>query len=109
MSRSQNARPALTGEDALQIASAVLALGALWALPWPGLARAASSLWPAWALLEAAWLLPLLPPLKAGAPPVVRAGAREAQIGALGRAALWLALGALAGLGAGWELAVLPA
>ena len=45
----------------------------------------------------------------AGAPPVVRAGVREAQVGALGRAALWLGLGALASLGGSWQLAALPA
>jgi hypothetical protein len=108
MNRPQATRAGLAREDVLQITSALLALGALSALPWPGLEGGAPPLWLAWSLLEAAWLLPLLPALLAGAPPVARAGVRQAQIGVLGRAALWLALGVLAGLGASWQLAALP-
>ena len=61
MIRTQAARPALSTDDALSVASSLLAVGALWALPWPGLAHGAALIWPAWALLELAFLLPLLP------------------------------------------------
>jgi hypothetical protein len=64
-------------------------------MPWPFLSVAPGSpgVWVlAWAGLEAAFLLPLVPGLLAGFPPVVRAAIREAQIGVSGRMLLWLAI-----------------
>jgi hypothetical protein len=46
----------------------------------------------AWGCLEMAFLLSLVPGLLAGWPPTVRATIREAQIGVVGRALLWVAL-----------------
>lgn len=86
------------GEAALHHASVLLAGAGLALLPFPlhpvGAAAAADSglwLW-AWAAFEAAFLLPLLPALASGYPPLVRAAMREAQPGVAGRALLWLAL-----------------
>jgi hypothetical protein len=45
-----------------------------------------------WGAFEAAFLLPLLPALRASNPLIARAALRAAQIGVLGRALLWLAL-----------------
>ncbi|NTU83965.1 MAG: hypothetical protein HGA45_32105, partial [Chloroflexales bacterium] len=66
-------------------------------LPWP-LHPVGGGAWVwGWAAFELAFLLPLLPALLSGAPPVARAAIREAQLGALARALLWAALsGALA-------------
>ncbi|NJP06851.1 MAG: hypothetical protein HC837_15160 [Chloroflexaceae bacterium] len=67
---------------------------ALALLPWPWHPLAIdpiAALW-AWSVLEVAFLVALLPGLLAGAPLVVRAAMREAQIGVMGRALLWLAL-----------------
>ncbi|NJN68806.1 MAG: hypothetical protein HC884_19935, partial [Chloroflexaceae bacterium] len=58
----------------------LLPLPALWLLAWAG--------------LEGAFFLSLLPGLLSGPPPVVRAAIREAQVGTAGRILLWVALGA---------------
>lgn len=46
----------------------------------------------AWAFLEVAWMFPVTPSLLTGSPMVVRAASREIQIGAAGRALLWMLL-----------------
>jgi hypothetical protein len=80
------------------------------ALPWPFHPARASLGWLwSWAGLELAFLLPLAPALAAGAPRVVRAAIRRAQIGALGRALLWAALAVALVLRGDWRLAALPA
>ncbi len=67
-------------------------------LPWPLHPAGGVGAWVCgWAAFELAFLLPLLPALLAGSPPVVRAALRTAQLGTLARALLWAALsGALA-------------
>lgn len=85
--------------------SVVLAGVALAVLPWPWHPAALPPLgwfW-SWAALEAAFLLPLLPALLAGSPPVVRAAIRAAQIGVVGRIALWLGLAVGLVLFDNWE------
>jgi hypothetical protein len=107
-------RPALgaarSREGLAALASVVFAGLALAALPWPfHLAEpGAAWLW-AWAGFELAFLLPLLPALTAGAPAVARAAIREAQLGVLGRAALWGALAASLAAHADWRAATAPA
>jgi hypothetical protein len=99
-------RPTGPGIEGLaSIASMGCACLGLVVLPWP--LHPAPSLvvlwfW-AWAAFEGAFLLPLLPALLAGWPPLVRAASREAQIGIAGRMVLWLALavGLLLPTGAG--------
>jgi hypothetical protein len=100
--------PWTSQEWALHILSVVLAGCALALLPWPWHPLPpdpAVWLW-AWSALEAAFLLPLLPAMLAGSPPVVRAASRAAQIGVTGRAVLWLGLtvGLLLHNSAGWQL-----
>jgi hypothetical protein len=101
-------RPPLgSSEGLLQIVSVLLAAGGLALLPWPWHPAAASLtpvawLW-AWGLLEAAFLLPLLAAMRAGDPLVVRAALTSAQVGALGRALLWLALASSLMLHANWQ------
>lgn len=107
-------RPALgaaRSREGLATLAGVLCAGlALAAMPWPfhlaqpGLAW----LW-AWASFELAFLLPLLPALTTGAPAVARAAIREAQIGVLGRAALWGALTASLAVHDDWRPATAPA
>jgi hypothetical protein len=99
-----------TREGRAALAGAVFAGLGLAALPWPlhPAGAGASWLW-AWAAFELAFLLPLLPALTAGAPAVVRAAIREAQIGALARATLWAALAAALAAHADWRAATLPA
>jgi hypothetical protein len=101
---------ARTREGFAALASALLAGLALAAMPWPlhpaGLG--AAWLW-AWAGFELAFLLPLLPPLAAGAPAVARAAIREAQLGALARAMLWAALAAALPIHGDWRPATVPA
>lgn len=99
-----------TREGLAALASALLAGLALATLPWPlhPAAGGASWLW-AWAGFELAFLLPLLPALLAGVPAVVRAAIREAQLGALGRAVLWAALGTAVAIHADWRSSTAPA
>jgi hypothetical protein len=83
----------LTGLASLVLAGLALAL-----LPWPlhpaAHWRAVGSAATLWAVVEAAYLLPLLPGLLDPAPLVSRAAVREAQMGVAGRAVIWLAVGA---------------
>lgn len=99
-------RPTGPGIEGLaSIASMGCACLGLVVLPWPlHPAPSLVTLWLwAWAAFEGAFLLPLLPALLAGWPPLVRAASREAQIGIAGRMVLWLALavGLLLPTGAG--------
>jgi hypothetical protein len=97
--------PGLIGS--LVWASLVLVAGGLACLPWPW------HPWPipfgwlgAWVLLEFAAWLPFLPALLAGAPHLVRAAVREAQISMLGRTILWGAVAtglAIADAVSGWS------
>jgi hypothetical protein len=99
------AAAALSTREGLAASSGVLLAGlGLALLPWPlhpG-GDGATWLW-AWAAFELAFLLPLLPALTAGAPAVVRAALREAQLGGLARALLWAALVAALMLHGQWE------
>lgn len=86
-------------EATVSLISIALSVVALILLPWPGLEGllGAQSNWRwfgAWAALEAAWLVALLPGMLAGEPTLVRASMRSAQIGLAGRAVTWLAAGA---------------
>jgi hypothetical protein len=95
-------------EWALHLLSVGLAGCGLALLPWPWHPippDPAIWLW-SWSALEAAFLLPLLPALLAGSPPVVRAAIRAAQIGVTGRTVLWLGLTVGLALhdSAGWQL-----
>jgi len=102
---------ALGSREGLCAAGAILFAGlGLSALPWPPRAGGGGAGWLwAWAGFEAAFLLPLAPALLSGAPRVVRAAIREAQIGALARALLWGALAVALARHADWSLAALPA
>lgn len=84
-----------TIEGLAALASMLCVAAGLALLPWPLHPAASSSItawvW-AWAAFEAAFLIPLLPALLTGWPPVVRAAIREVQIGVVGRMVLWLAL-----------------
>lgn len=81
-------------EQGLHLASMALAGVGLALLPCPwNPANPAPTMWYwAWAALEAAFVLPLLPGLLSGAPPAARAAMRAAQIGVSGRALLWMAM-----------------
>ena len=78
-------------------------------LPWPLSLLEARRGWVwAWVALELAFLLPLLPALLGGDPPIARAAMRELQLGVVARTLLWPALivgMALATQWAGWALA----
>ncbi|EFO79387.1 hypothetical protein OSCT_2735 [Oscillochloris trichoides DG-6] len=79
-------------------------------LPWPYHPAQATHAWVwSWAALEVAFLVPLAPALATGVPKVVRSAARRAQIGVLGRAFLWLALGSALTIHDTWSMAALPA
>lgn len=99
-----------TREGLAAAGGALLAGLGLATLPWPlhPAEPGAAWLW-TWAAFELAFLLPLLPALLAGAPAVVRAAVREAQLGALARAGLWAALGAALALHGSWVGAALAA
>jgi hypothetical protein len=102
---------ALRTREGLASASGLLLAGVgLATLPWPlhPAGGGAAWLW-GWAAFELAFLLPLVPALRAGAPPVVRAAIREAQIGALARAVLWAALSVGLALHEVWAGAALAA
>ncbi len=78
-------------------------------LPWPYHPVGATHAWVwSWVAMEIAFLLPLASALAAGVPKVVRAAARRAQIGVLGRAFLWLALGSALTIHETWSMAALP-
>ncbi len=82
-------------EGLLFAMSMVLAGMSLAFLPWPlhPAPPPNEGLWLlAWAAMEGAWWLALLPGLMSGTPTVVRASIREAQIGFVGRSLLWMAL-----------------
>jgi hypothetical protein len=97
-------------EGLAAVASVLFAAVGLAALPWPLHAAPPGTAWLwAWAGFELAFLLPLVPPLAAGAPAVARAAIREAQLGVLARAVLWAALAAALALHADWRPATLPA
>jgi hypothetical protein len=97
-------------EGLAAIAGMLAAAVGLAAMPWPFHPLGATRAWLwAWAGIELAFLIPLAPALAAGAPQVVRAAARRAQIGAFGRALLWVALTASLTIHAEWRLAALPA
>lgn len=59
----------------------------------------------AWAGLEGAFFVALLPGLQSGTPPVARAAIRSAQVGTTGRTLLWVALGSGLVLHSTWDLA----
>jgi hypothetical protein len=92
-------------EGLLALASITLASWALALLPWPFNPTGASNNW-LWAaaMLELAFLLPIVAALFSGAPLVARAAIRELQIGSVGRAGLWVALAAGLSLGAASDL-----
>jgi hypothetical protein len=95
--------------DATSSILALLALVLLGLQPlWSGAARASGEIVLLWSVLEGSFLLPLLPGLLAGWPPTARVAAREAQVGAGGRALIALALGAALALGTDWSLRTLP-
>lgn len=99
-----------SAEGLLSTLSVLLASAGLVLLPWPfhpDPPAAEAWLW-VWALFEGAFLLPLLPGMLAGAPPVVRAASREVQIGVMGRMALWLALAVGLLVWGDWRMVVLP-
>lgn len=84
-----------SAEGVINLVCIGLAGSGLLFLPWPlhPLPPAGAGTWLlAWGGLEGAFLVALLPGLLAGAPHVVRATIREAQIGAAGRLPLWLTL-----------------
>ncbi|NTV62215.1 MAG: hypothetical protein HGA65_01590 [Oscillochloris sp.] len=96
-------------EGLAALAGVLAAAMGLAVMPWPfhpaGVTRA--WLW-AWPGLELAFLLPLAPALASGVPKVVRAAMRRTQIGAFGRALLWVALASSLVIHADWRMAALP-
>lgn len=101
----------LRTREGVAAAGSVVAAGlALATLPWPWHPAGGAGAWLwAWAGFELAFLLPLLPPLAAGVPAVVRAAIREAQLGVLARAAIWTALVPALSAQLDWRLATAPA
>ena len=101
---------ALRSREGLAALTGILAAaGGLAALPWPAHPVGVTHAWLwAWAGIELAFLIPLIPALAAGTPKVVRAAVRRAQIGTFGRALLWLALTASLTIHTNWGLAALP-
>ncbi|WP_299756823.1 hypothetical protein [uncultured Chloroflexus sp.] len=92
----------------LALATLGLVAGGLASLPWPWHPAPLPFGWlGAWVCLEAAAWLPFWPALSSGAPHLVRAAVREAQIGVLGRAIVWsvavISLSSSGGL-SGWTL-----
>jgi hypothetical protein len=110
-SPAPNLAVALGSREGVCAAASVLLAGlGLAALPWPLRPGPAGDTWLwAWAGLELAYLIALAPALLAGAPRVVRASIREAQIGVFARAMLWGALAVALALHADWSAAALPA
>lgn len=103
-------RGAFASREALAATGSVLGAGlALATLPWPLNPVSAAAAWPwAWAGFEVAFLLPLAPALATGLPAVARAAIREAQLGVLARAVIWLALGPALAAHADWRAATAP-
>ncbi|NWF81706.1 MAG: hypothetical protein HXY37_16940 [Chloroflexi bacterium] len=101
----------LHAREGLAAAGSVAAAGlALATLPWPWHPAGGAGAWLwAWTGFELAFLLPLLPPLAAGVPSVVRAAIREAQLGVLARAAIWAALAPALSAHLDWRPATAPA
>ncbi|MCS6882056.1 MAG: hypothetical protein RMK84_07840 [Oscillochloridaceae bacterium] len=96
-------------EGVAAIGSVVGAGLALAMLPWPLHPLSGVAAWPwAWAGFELAFLLPLIPALATGLPTVARAAIREAQLGVLARAVIWLALGPALAAHADWRVATTP-
>lgn len=101
---------AFRSREGLTALVGILAAAAgLAALPWPyhPVREPYGWLW-AWVGLELAFLLPLIPALAAGAPKVVRAAVRRAQIGTFGRTLLWMAMATALTIHADWRMAALP-
>ncbi|MCU0493607.1 MAG: hypothetical protein MUD01_18625 [Chloroflexaceae bacterium] len=97
-------------DGVLALCSMLLAGLALSLLPWPMHPvppGPTSWVW-AWAALEGAFLLPLLPALFSGHAALGRAAMREAQLGGLSRALLWLALATSLLVHADWQPMMLP-
>lgn len=101
---------ALRSREGLAALMGILAAaGGLVALPWPAHPTGGTHTWLwAWAGIEVAFLVPLAPALAAGAPRVVRAAVRRAQIGTFGRVLLWAAMTASLSIHADWRFAALP-
>lgn len=95
---------ALGTREGLASAGGIALAGAgLATLPWPLHPAGGGPAWLwSWAAFELAFLLPLLPALMAGAPQAARAAIREAQLGALARAALWASLSVALALHGRW-------
>lgn len=98
-------------DGVLNSAGIVLAGLGVALVPWPyhPLAPGDTAWFWAWGALEGAFLLPLLPALASGHPLLARAAIREAQIGVVGRALLWVALAAALLLRTEWSMEALPA
>lgn len=97
-------------EGILFLTSIIVAGVSLALLPWPFHLAGAIRAWIwAWAGFELAFLLPLLPGLISTAAPLARAAIRQAQVGAIGRALLWMALAAALSIYGDWRLGTLPA
>jgi len=96
-------------EGVAAMGSAIGAGLALATLPWPLHPASGAAAWPwAWAGFELAFLLPLTPALATGLPAVARAAIREAQLGVLARAVIWLALGPALAAHTDWRVATAP-
>lgn len=111
-SRPTLPRLSLRGAEGLTgLASLLLAGLAVALLPWPfhpaAEWQAIGNLVLLWTAFEVAFLLPLLPALLDPAPLIARAAAREAQMGAAGRAVIWLAIGVGLWPEAAWSLRTL--
>ena len=90
------------GQRILGLTIALLAVSSA-LLPWPGHPAGGSWLW-AWVAIELACLLPLIPIIAGNTPLAARNALREAQIGVIGRAVFWLAIGVGFGLGERFDL-----
>ncbi len=95
---------ALGSREGLAAAGSVVLAGVgLATMPWPLHPAGGGTAWLwGWAAFELAFLLPLLPALMAGGPAVARAAIREAQLGALARAALWASLSVALAIHGSW-------
>ncbi|HYF65536.1 MAG TPA: hypothetical protein VD886_22100, partial [Herpetosiphonaceae bacterium] len=102
----------LAGDGSPLLLAAALAPAAAAALlPWPGSPLDGwrlDRLWLVWAILELSHALALLPGLQSPSPSSMRAAMREAQMGAAGRVAFWVAIGITVWAGP-WTWPSLPA